>query len=191
MRAIATALLTACASLAAAADYAVDTSHSALIWGIQHLGLGNTYGTINDFSGNLSWDKANPAAGSVSLTAQVASIDSNNKKRDDHLRAADIFDAANHPTITFTGTGFTPVAGQTDTFTVAGQLTIRGTTRPVTVTFRKVGEGPQPMMNNKAAVGFEGEFTINRRDFGVGTGKVDGAMGNAVRIIVSLEAVAP
>ncbi|MHC5068790.1 MAG: YceI family protein [Planctomycetota bacterium] len=182
------ALATAGAA-APAAEFTVDTGHSSAIWGIHHLGLGNVYGRFNDIGGSVDWDAANPGASSVSISIKTASIDSAVKKRDDHLRNADFFDAGTYPTMTFTGSGFSPVAGKADTFTVSGELTIKGVTKPITVEVVKTGEG-EHFMAKKPAVGFETRFTINRRDFDVIGGTVAAAVADQVSIIIAVEGIA-
>jgi polyisoprenoid-binding protein YceI len=168
-------------------EYTVDTSHSALNFSIQHMGLGNTWGRFNDFSGTIQFDENQLAASAVSITANIASVDTYNKKRDDHLRNTDIFDAGTYPTMSFSGKGFTKIAeGQ---YEVTGDLTIRDTTKKITVVLKKIGEGTH-FFEKKPAIGFEADFEIDRKDFGVGQGKVDGAMGKKVRIIAALEAIA-
>ena len=186
-----TLILAAVASLpAATTTYNVDASHSAILWGIQHLGLGNTYGRFNDFSGTVVFSEDDLANSSVELTIQVASIDSASKKRDDHLRNADFFDAGTHPTATFKAKGFKAVEGKENHWLVPGELTLRGTTKPIEAAVHLVGKGPHPMAGNKAAIGFEGELVIDRTQFGVGQGDISKAVGTDVRLIVSIEAIA-
>jgi len=180
--------LAACLQQASAQEYSVDTGHSAVIFGIQHVGLGNTYGRFNDFSGTIDYDPDDPAQGSVTVTVQVASVDSHSKKRDEHLRNADFFDAGTHPTMTFTGTGFQPVDGKDGHYTLTGELTIRGTTKEITVPVHKVGAGTHPFLK-VPAIGFEAEFHIPVKEFGIGQGKYADAIGDQARIIVALEAV--
>lgn len=171
-----------------AQEYQIDTTHSSLIWGIQHLGLGNTYGRFNDFAGTVRFDRADLDNSSVEIEVQVASIDSNSQKRDDHLRNADFFDAGTYPTITFSATGFRP-ADEPDTWIVPGEITIRGETRPLEATVRLIGQGTHAMAK-KPAVGFESEFVLDRTDFGVGQGGVSKVVGEEVEVLVAIEAIA-
>lgn len=171
----------------AAETYKVDTTHSALQFSIQHLGLGNTWGRFNDFEGEIMFDEKDLANSSVDVVANVASVDTHNKKRDDHLRNTDILDAGTYPKMSFKGEGFKMVSK--DAYEVSGAFTLHGVTKNITVTLKKIGEG-QHFFAKKPAIGFEADFTINRKDFGVGQGKVDGAMGHEVRIIAALEAIA-
>jgi polyisoprenoid-binding protein YceI len=189
MRLLALILLSLAATLSAQ-DYKIDASHSALLFSIQHLGLGNTWGRFNDFSGSISYDATKPAAASVSVTAKIASVDTYNEKRDAHLRNADLFDAGTYPTMSFTGTGFTPVEGKEGAYTVTGTLTIRGVSKEITVPFQKLGQGEHAMAK-KPAIGFEADFTINPKDFGVGQGQIAGIIPPTARLIVALEAIAP
>ena len=168
-------------------EYDIDTSHSSLNFSIQHIGLGNTWGRFNDFSGTIQYDAEQLPSSSIQLTAKIASVDTHNKKRDDHLRNTDIFDAGTYPTMTFSGKGFKKIAN--DQYEVTGELTIRDISKKVTVILKKIGEGSH-FFAKKPAIGFEADFNIDRKDFGVGQGKVDGAMGNNVRIIAALEAIA-
>lgn len=186
---ITTALLAIFACGLAAETYQIDPVHSSAIWGIQHLGLGNTYGRFNDISGTITFDQQDLAGSSVDLAIQVASIDSGNQKRDDHLRNADFFDAGTHPTITFSGKGFEAVEGKQDVYLVPGELSIRGTTKPVELEVALVGMGQHPMAK-QPAIGFETEFTLDRTQYGVGQGDISKAVGEDVRVIVSIEAIA-
>jgi polyisoprenoid-binding protein YceI len=186
---VTTALLATFACSLAAETYVIDPVHSTAIWGIQHLGLGNTYGRFNDISGSIVFDENDLAGSSVSITIPVASIDSANKKRDDHLRNADFFDAGTHPEMTFTGEGFTAVAGKENVYLVPGELTIRGTTKPVELEVALLGQGRHAMAK-KPAIGFESEFTLDRTEYGVGQGDISNAVGKDVRVILAVEGIA-
>ncbi|MBF0245236.1 MAG: YceI family protein [Planctomycetes bacterium] len=170
-----------------AETYEVDATHSALIFSIQHMGLGNTWGRFNDFSGKITLDPAHLDQASIEVKAVVASVDSGNKKRDDHLRNTDIFDAGTYPEMSFSGTGFKDLGE--GRYEVSGTFVLREIKQALTVTLRKVGEGKH-LQTGKPALGFETEFSIDRKAFGVGQGKVDGALGQKVRVIVALEALA-
>lgn len=170
-----------------ATSYKIDTSHSALLFSIQHLGLGNTWGRFNAFDGTIVYDPSKLEASSVSVTAKIASVDTDNKKRDDHLRNTDVFDAGTYPEMKFEGKGFKSLGDKK--YEVKGTLTIRDKSLPLTVVLKKIGEGKH-FFAKKPAIGFETEFIIDRRAYGVGQGKVDNAMGGSVRIIAALEAIA-
>lgn len=168
--------------------YKIDASHSSLIFSAQHMGLGNTYGRINDISGKIVFDETALNEAEVSVVAKVASVDTHNKKRDAHLRNADFFDAARHPTIAFSAKGFKVKPGGDGVYEVKGDLTLLGTTKTVAVELKKVGEGIH-FFAKKPAIGFETEFFISRKDFNFGKGKASGAVGDRVRLIVALEGI--
>ena len=114
-------------------------------------------------------------------------IDTHNPMRDDHIRSADFFDAANHPTITFASTGLRYEDGE---FFIDGELTIRGNTRPVTLTLTEPAFGPSPQGGVKA--GFSAAVEVDRHDFGVSyNGPIPGggvALGDKVQITIDVEA---
>src|SRR5947208_4002611 len=114
-------------------DYAIDGMHTAVTFKVSHLGLSWVYGRFNDVGGGFTLDAGNPAAASFTLTVKTDSIDSGNKKRDDHLRSPDFFNVKQFPQITFKSTGVKPIDGG---FEVTGDLTIHGATHPVTFSLK-------------------------------------------------------
>ncbi len=120
--AVVTCVLTL-ANSAQAQQYELDGAHTSIGFHISHLGLSYTYGRFTDFSGQFSIDTADPSKSSFSLTIQVASVDTANKKRDDHLRSPDFFNAKQFPTITFKSTSVKRVEGGLE---VTGDFTLHG-----------------------------------------------------------------
>jgi polyisoprenoid-binding protein YceI len=120
-------------------------------------------GRFTDFSGVLQFDPQRPESAKVEITIQATSIDTDNERRDTHLRSADFFDVQNFPTITFKSAKVTP-AKEKNHFNVAGDLTIRGVTKPVVVDVELLGFGDTDM---GVRGGFNATTTINRSDFGV------------------------
>ena len=120
--------------------------------------------------------------------AKVESIDSNVKKRDDHLRSPDFFNAAQFPTLTFKSTAIRNRSGQH--YDVSGDLTIRGHAKPVVLSVEFLGKAKDPWGNEKLA--FDVEVTINRKDFGLSwnTALETGGflVGDDVRITIALQA---
>ena len=170
-------------ALAAPSTYDVDKSHSALMFRIKHLDVAFTYGRFNDFSGTLVVDEENLAASSVEITAQMTSVDTNEPKRDQHLRSPDFFNVNQFPTMTFKGKA---VERHSDgAFKVDGNLTLHGVTKPVSVKMMKTGEGDDPW--GKYRIGFEGTFVIKRSDFGMD--KMQEAVGDSVWITVAVEGI--
>lgn len=146
-----------------AGHYDIDVMHSRLGFVARHAMVTKVRGSFTEFAGTFDLDGSNWPASTAQVTTQVASIDTGNEQRDGHLRTNDFFDAPNHPQITFTSTRVEQTAE--DTVAVTGDLTIKGTTRPVTVEFVYTGSAVDPYGNTR--IGFEGISTINRSDFGI------------------------
>ena len=177
------AVISAFALSANAADtFKVDAVHSFVMFSVQHLGIANTYGRFNDISGTVVFDKDNPSKSSVELSVPIESLDTHNSIRDRSLKSPDFFNAKQFPTMTFKST---KVEGSGDTLEVSGDLTIRGVTKPLTVDFKKGGEGKGVFGEMRG--GGETRFTIKRSDFGMNFQQ--GAVGDEVSIILSLEGV--
>jgi polyisoprenoid-binding protein YceI len=141
----------------------VDTHHTQVAWEVNHLGFNDYFGIFGGSTGSLTIDPANPAAASVSIDIPLAAVATTRQGLTDHLQKAEFFDVANHPVATFRSTGVT-VTGTTAK--IAGNLTLRGVTKPIVLDAHFTGAGSNPM-NKKATIGFEGTTTIKRSDFGV------------------------
>jgi len=179
--------LLAMAVPALGAQYDIDAAHSAISFKIKHLGISNVKGTFDDFAGSFTFDAAAPAAASVEAVIQTASISTGNEKRDEHLRAADFFDAAQFPTITFKSTGLTMSTASEGVLT--GTLTMHGVSKDVTLALEFNGAVTDPWGNGK--VGFSATGKLDRQDFGLTYGKVmEGGglmLGNDVEISLEIE----
>ena len=141
-------------------DYTIDASHSRLGLSARHAMVTTVRGQFTDFEGTAHVDAENPAASTVSLTILPASISTGSADRDGHLVSADFFDVENHGEITFVSTS---VERDGTEWTITGDLTIKGTTRSVTIPFEETGTAIDPFGNTR--VGFEGATTINRKDW--------------------------
>jgi polyisoprenoid-binding protein YceI len=119
-------------------------------------------GQFKDFTGEAVVDTANPAASKVEVTIQAASVDTGVADRDGHLRSADFFDVENHPVITFVSTD---VERDGDDWAITGDLTIKDVTKPITIAFESTGSARDPFGNLR--IGFEGQATISRKDWGL------------------------
>ena len=144
-------------------DYVLDPTHTRIGFVARHAMISKVRGSFTAFEGKAHLDAANPAASTAEVTIQVASIETGNGQRDEHLRTNDFFDAPSFPEITFRSTGVEVLGA--DTFAVTGDLTIKGTTKSVTVEFEHTGMATDVYGNLRA--GFEGKAVINRTDFGV------------------------
>jgi polyisoprenoid-binding protein YceI len=143
-------------------DYTLDASHSRLGFSTRHAMVTTVRGQFKDFTGEAVVDTANPAASKVVVNIKAESIDTGVADRDAHLRSADFFDVENYPEITFTSTD---VSREGNDWTIAGDLTIKGATKPISIDFEANGSARDPFGNLR--IGFEGQATISRKDWGL------------------------
>mgnify|MGYP001815385928 FL=1 len=154
------------AQIAAAATYQIDPVHSQVEFTVDHLVVFKVNGAFNEYQGEIVADSASNSLTSAKAEIKVASIDTREPKRDGHLLSPDFFDAENHPLMTFTSRR---VEGSGDDITVVGDLTIRGTTKEVTLKGSYRGENTDPWGNVRA--GFSASTVINRHDYGLSWNK--------------------
>lgn len=181
------AVATATPNHASAASYAVDGSHTSVVFSISHLGYSYTYGMFRKNSGSFEFDPDNPAACQFSFTVDVASLDTMDPKRDEHLRGADFFNAKQFPQITFRSESVQATTG-TDGKTVykaTGPLTMHGVTKQVTLPMTFLGEGPGPYGNYR--VGFLCATSLKRSDYGMNF--MVGPIGDNVGVTISFEGI--
>ncbi len=164
-------------------NYSIDNSHSAVIFRIKHLGVSYCYGRFNEIEGRLSLSDSDDSANRLEIKIKAASIDSNDKQRDDHLRGPDFFNVKQFPEITFKSKTFKKTAGSK--YMVTGDLTLHGVTKSVSVDLDHVGSGKDPWGGERT--GFEGTFEVKRSEYGISY--MPGGLGEDVRITVSLEGV--
>lgn len=172
-----------------AKTYGIDKAHSEAAFQVRHL-LSKVRGVFGDFDGTIRFDPDAPESGSVDVTIQAASINTNEPARDTHLRSQDFFAVDEFPTLTFVSRDVK--RRNVAEFDVVGDLTIRGNTRPVTLAVAYLGAARDPWGNEKLA--FEAETTLNRKDFGLHwnaaleTGGF--LVGDEVRVQLSIQAIA-
>jgi len=140
-----------------------DPYHTQVEFSAKHLGMMTVRGLFADVTATGFIDPDHPEASSVDVTIQTASIRTHNPQRDNDLRASNFLEVDKYPTITFKSTKI-EAAGQ-DQFTMTGNLTIKGNTRPVTLSVVKYGEFNDPNMGHR--IGYSAEGKINRKDFGM------------------------
>lgn len=173
-----------CAALVSsrADTFKIDPVHSSVIFNIKHLGVTNFYGDFKEVTGTVTFDSADPSKSSVELSIPVESLDSRNPKRDQHLKSPDFFNAAQFPTLNFKST---KIEASGDVYKVSGDLTIHGVTKPVTVDFHKGAEAKG--QQGEVRSGGETKFTMKRSDYGMSF--MQGALGDEVNIVLSLEGI--
>lgn len=145
------------------AKWNFDLAHSRANFSARHMMLTTVRGGINIASGVLDFDPANPNNGSVEVTLDATTINTGVADRDGHLKSPDFLDVANFPTLTFKSTKV-EMTGE-NTANVTGDLTIRGTSRPVVIKAEYLGAGKDAY--GKEKVGFVGSTRINREDWGL------------------------
>ena len=143
-------------------EYTLDTSHSRLGFSARHAMVTKVRGQFSAFSGTAHVDAENPANSKVELTIDPASISTGSPDRDAHLKSGDFFEVETYPEWTFVST---EVSRDGEEWTITGDLTIKDTTKPVTIVFEETGEAVDPFGNTR--IGFEGRTTINRKDWGL------------------------
>jgi polyisoprenoid-binding protein YceI len=144
-------------------DYTVDPAHTRIGFVARHAMVTKVRGAFNEFTGTAHIDGTDPSRSSVQVMIQARSIDTRNTDRDAHLRSNDFLAMDEHPEITFASTTVTP-RGE-NVYELTGELTVKGVTRQVTVPFTFEGMATDPFGNTR--VGFEGQTTINRKDFDI------------------------
>jgi polyisoprenoid-binding protein YceI len=162
------ALALAFSTAAHAANWKVDQSHTTVGFSVSHI-FTSVQGRFDRFDGTIVFDPEKPESAIVRATVEAASINTNNAKRDKHLRSGDFFDVEKHPTLSFESTGGVTEMKE-NRGKLAGNLTIHGVTKPVVfdVTFR--GQGKDPWGNVRA--GFAASLSINRKDYGLNWNEV-------------------
>ena len=163
--------------------YTVDPAHSRAGFTVRHLGFSKVRGRFEQFDATLHMVPGDLTSLEAEATIQAASITTGDDKRDAHLRSGDFFEVEAHPTLTFKSTGVTNVNGQS--FTLLGDLTMRGVTHPVELDAEYLGEGKDPWGGTRIA--FEAKTTINRKDWGLNWNTALEAGGFLVSEDVTLE----
>lgn len=146
----------------AAETYTVDNSHTTVLFFAKHFNFSTVVGRFKTASGSFVLDEADASKSKISLELKIDSLDTNDGKRDEHLKGPDFFNAKQFPTATFASTA---VKKNGDSFEVQGDLTIHGEKKPVTLTVKQNGKGTDPWGGTRT--GFDGELALNRSHFGV------------------------
>lgn len=180
------------AATAQASDtWNIDSSHSSAQFAVRHMMVSTVRGTLGQVSGTIAWDGKDVNTIQTVVTIDVSGLDTGVDKRDDHLRSADFFDAANHPTITFRSKRVVP--GAAGSFKLVGDLTIRGNTREITLDV----EGPSPptKAGNSIRSGATATGSIDRKEFGLLWNRMietgGAVVSDAVKMTIDIEATRP
>lgn len=145
--------------------WALDKAHAKMAFTVTHLSISEVDGVFKDFDVTITSSAEDFSDASFELTADLKAVDTNNERRDAHLQREDMFDTEKFPKLTFKSTSIKKVADKK--YELAGDLTIKGVTKPVTLDLTLLGTMVHPRSQKKMA-GFKATGTIKRTDFGVG-----------------------
>ena len=170
-----------------AGTWSIDPAHSDVSFSVRHMMVSKVKGRFGSFSGAIVTGES-LAESSVTAEIDLASIDTNNAQRDNHIRSGDFFEVAKHPTMTFTSTSVEPDGEE---YRVIGDLSLKGITKSVTLKVELNGIGPDAYGGTRA--GFSATTEISRKDFGVDIDMpMDGGgvvIGDKISIALEIEAV--
>jgi polyisoprenoid-binding protein YceI len=169
--------------------YNIDPIHSSIHFSIRHLVISKIHGRFAKWGGTILFDEQDPASSKVDMQIEVGSIDTNDAKRDEHLKTPEFFDTAQYPQITFSSTKVEPKGA--NEYSVTGDLTMRGVTHPVTFEVEHGGHVKDFWGNHRGGFGIKG--VIDRRDFGMAfDGKTESGaavLGDKIHFAIDVEAI--
>lgn len=187
-RSIISALLVVLAAplaLAQASTWTPDPAHSQVNFSILHMSLSNVNGHFGAVTGTVIFDPSEISRSSVNVTIDVTGVDTGESSRDSVLKTSSFFDVDKYPQATFVSTSVQKAATG---LTVTGNLTLCGITKQVTLTVDGPN-GPVTGTDQKLHAGFTAETTIDRRDFGIGTGFPSAIVGDQAKLTIDLEII--
>ena len=171
--------------VAQTSQWNIDPAHSEVDFTVRHMSISNVHGQFGGIKGTIVRNGSDLTKSSVSVTIDVASIDTGVSARDNDLKGPHFFDVARFPTAIFTST---TVSGSGTHLTVTGSLKLHGVSHPVQLDV----EGPSATitgMDHKPHTGYSATTTINRKDFGIGSNYPDSIVGDQIKLTIDLEAV--
>lgn len=148
-------------------SYVLDPAHGKITWSVDHMGFSTYVGQFTNVAANLDLNVKNPSASRLNATVKMDSVGTFSDGLDKHLKTADFFDTAKFPSASFRATGIRLV--DRDTAKITGNLTLRGVTKSIEIQadFNQAGVNP---VDKQYSLGFDGEATIKRSEFGIGYG---------------------
>lgn len=173
---------------AMAHEWKLDPVHSGVLFEIKHI-YSTVRGHFSEFTGDVSFDPDNLEKSKFDFSVKVDSINTNNGKRDNHLRSDDFFAENKYPEMTFTSSRVSHVEG--NKFILEGKVTIKNVTKALALEFTYWGQKENPFKRKEMVTGFDSRFKINRLDFNVGDGRFYemGVVGKDVDILITLEMI--
>jgi polyisoprenoid-binding protein YceI len=165
--------------------YVIDPVHTFVMFKVNHLGFSHSYGRFTDVKGTLKIDEKNPANTKIDIEIAAASIDTQDKKRDKHLRGPDFFNVVQFPKITFKSTKVEKKSGKN--YRVTGDLSLHGEAKSVSFDFDRLRTGKDPW--DKVRTGGDFNLTIKRSDYNMKYMLGENKISDEVELIVSVEAI--
>jgi len=169
-------------------QWKIDPDHSEVRFQVKHI-LTTVSGTFNEFKGAINFDPQMPSKGKFDFTVNVKSVNTNNGKRDNHLKSKDFFYVDKFPEMTFTST---KVSHKIDNqYELEGKMSIKDVTKNITIAFEFLNPAPHPFEKKQNVSGFITKFKIPRLDYHVGNGKFlkMGVVGEFVSVEIAVEAL--
>jgi len=165
--------------------WSLDKAHAKLGFSITHLLVSDVEGQFKSFESKITATKGDFSDAVVELSADAGSIDTDNDKRDEHIKNAEFLETEKYPSLTFKSTSFKKVSG--NKYQVKGNLTLHGVTKPVVLeAIAKTGINP---MMNKTIAGFKISGTIKRTDFGIGSKYPNAVLSDEIALNANIEYV--
>jgi len=159
--------------------WSLDKDHARIRFTVSHHMISEVDGYFKTFTAMMTSSKKDFSDAVFELTAQTASINTDHEERDGDLRGDQFFDVEKFPTLTFKSTSFKKISG--NKYSLAGNLTIKGITKPITMDVTLMGPEPHPG-TGKPSIGIKAICKINRKDFGVGTGLAEVLVADEVEL---------
>lgn len=168
-----------------APTWEIDKNHSSVTFSIRHF-FASVAGSFDEFEGTVKFDPEDLASSSIDFSIKVASVNTKNERRDGHLQTADFFDAEKWPEMKFKSTSITKDGDQ---YVAKGEMTIKDVTKTVEIPINFLGQMEHPRREGAYIGGFSSEFTIDRNEYGVGTGNYveTATIGGEVEVTINLE----
>lgn len=177
--------------MGAAERFEIDSAHAFVYFTIAHFS-GKARGSFREVAGTIHYDESDISKSSVEVVIKTASVNTNNERRDTHLRSADFFEAEKYPDMTFKSRR---ISRQGKGFLAVGDLTIKGVTKEVTMPFNLTGPIKDPLPTGVKRLMVGASLTIDRREFGITWSRLTDTnelfVGNEVVIDINVEAIVP
>jgi len=173
-------------ALAQASTWASDPAHSEVDFSIKHGGVSNVHGRFGKVQATLVYNEADISKATVTATIDTTTVDTGESPRDNHLKTDAFFDVAKFPTATFTSTS---VVRNGNNLTVTGNFTLHGVTKPIVLDVEGPSTPQENGMDKKLHSGFTATTTLNRLDYGIGSGFPTALVGNEVKLTIELEII--